>query len=78
MALAVDPCDGDNVYVVCYTSAFGHAAKTIFRSTDRGETWHDITYNLAPTSVGAVSVDPHDGYVYIRSFSGTWRLPPPD
>jgi hypothetical protein len=55
----------------------GHA-NGIFRSVDKGGTWKNITGNLGPEiNINAVHVHPHDGYVYIATSHGTWRLPPP-
>jgi photosystem II stability/assembly factor-like uncharacterized protein len=75
--VAVDPNDPNIVYAAGWTGAWGHVDEAIFRSTDKGVTWHGITYNLAPTNVGTVSVNPHDGYVHVGTMHGTWKFPPP-
>ncbi|MCC6220921.1 MAG: hypothetical protein IT291_06750 [Deltaproteobacteria bacterium] len=74
--VAVDPRNGDNVYLTSWSGAWGHG-QGIFRSTDKGLSWQNIAYNLAPINVGSVSVNPHNSYVYIGTMHGTWKLPPP-
>jgi len=77
-AIAIDPNHPNIVYAGRWIGFRGHA-NGIFRSTDYGETWENITYNLGPEfSIDDISINPHDGYVYIGSSHGTWRLPPPD
>lgn len=75
--VAVDPRDGNNIYIASYTSAYGHTNEAIFRSTDRGMSWQNITYNLSPISIASVAVNPHNSNIYIGSAHGTWKLPPP-
>ncbi len=75
--VAVDPNDANIVYAASWTGAWGHVDEAIFRSTDKGISWHGITHNRAPINVGAISVNPHDGYVHVGTMHGTWKLQPP-
>lgn len=43
---------------------------------DGGETWQDITYNLARIG-GTLKVNPHTGELFRGSLYGTWILPAP-
>ncbi len=75
--LAVDPTRPNIVYAGqnhCWEGRSGG----ISRSTDSGMTWEDITGNLGPwLTVWGLSVNPHDGTVFVSTDYGTWRLPRP-
>lgn len=72
----VDPKNPNIVYVGIYT--FGtNSNKSVFRSTDGGNTFADISSNLSSQSVNTISVNPHNSYVYVASAAGTYKLPPP-
>ncbi|MBI5043430.1 MAG: hypothetical protein HZC10_06310 [Nitrospirae bacterium] len=74
--VAVDPMHPEVVYTGRWAPGKGHS-NGIFRSTDYGKTWQNISYNLGDITIWSVSVSPHDGTVYIGSSHGTWKLPPP-
>lgn len=75
--VAVDPNHPEVVYTGRWAPGKGHS-NGIFRSTNYGNTWENITYNLEqPFSVWSISVSPHDGTVHLGSSHGTWKLPPP-
>jgi photosystem II stability/assembly factor-like uncharacterized protein len=75
--VAVDPKHPNVVYTGRWAPGTGHS-NGIFRSTDYGETWKNITNNLdLPFTVWSLSVSPHDGTVYVGSSHGTWKLSPP-
>jgi len=75
--VAIDPRHPKVVYGGRWFAFCGHA-NGIFRSKDYGASWENITAGLGPEfTTWAVSVSPHDGYVYLGSSHGTWRLPPP-
>ena len=74
--ITVDPKHPNVVYAGKTLRTEGHT-NGIFRSIDYGKTWKNITYNLGPEfTATAISVNPHNGYVFISSNLGTWRLPP--
>lgn len=75
--VAVDPRHPEVVYTGKCAPGKGHS-NGIFRSTDYGASWQNITYNLGPDiTVWSISVSPHDGTVYLGSSHGTWKLTPP-
>jgi photosystem II stability/assembly factor-like uncharacterized protein len=75
--VTIDPKHPNVVYAGRWITFHGHA-NGIFRSQDYGASWENITHNLGPEfTPWAVSANPHDGYVYIGSSHGTWKLPPP-
>jgi len=75
--VCVDPTHANVVYVSKWCPWLGHS-NGIFRSEDYGETWKNITYNLGPEMTAwAISVSPNDGYVYIGTSHGSWKLSPP-
>jgi autotransporter-associated beta strand protein len=77
--LAVDPGNRDTVYLV--SKKFG--LSKVLLSTDAGQTWTDITFNLPNIPTWAVAVDPRtdsptklgQGTVYIGNDNGVWQLP---
>lgn len=75
--LTIDPNHPNVIYAGRWISFKGHA-NGIFRSLDFGKTWENITYNLGPEfTTWAISVNPNNGYVYLGSSHGTWKLPQP-
>ncbi len=78
LTVATDPNNADIVYAGTRASWKGQS-NGVFRSTDGGNTWSNITNDTFGTMfyVKSISVRPHNSYVYISSYSGTWKLPPP-
>jgi hypothetical protein len=63
---------------VVYATLHGHGVvPLVFRSTNSGATWSDITYNKFRQSQEGLNINPHSGEVMIGGCSGTWVLPPP-
>jgi len=76
--ITVDPGNPDIVYAGNWIAFRGHS-NGVFRSLDAGNTWENITYNLGPEfTPWALSVNPHNGGLYVGSSHGTWKLPPPE
>ena len=76
--IEVDPNNANTIYVGMKHSWVGQA-NGVFRSTDSGNTWENITYNLGPEfNVWALAVNPYNSCVYVGSSNGTWKLPPPN
>ncbi len=72
--ITVDPTEPNVVYAGRVVNIYGEA-NGIFGSTDYGNTWKNITYNLGPEfTTWAISVNPHNERVYIGSSLGTWYL----
>lgn len=77
MSIAIDPNNDQVVYVANLTGIRGHDDKSIFRSVDGGLSWQTINFNLDDNSINNVSVNPHNSYVYVGTWGGIWKLPPP-
>ncbi len=76
-SIAIDPRHPNVVYAARWIAFRGHA-NGVFRSLDYGQSWEDVTFNLdSEFTPWSISVNPHNGCVYIGSSHGTWRLPPP-
>ncbi|MEK7234281.1 MAG: putative Ig domain-containing protein [Elusimicrobiota bacterium] len=75
-SIAIDP-NNSNVVYVGNSAIGGHDDKTIFRSTDGGATWETINFNLNNFGINGVVVNPIDSYVYVGTWGGIWKLPPP-
>ncbi|MGR3318908.1 MAG: WD40/YVTN/BNR-like repeat-containing protein [Candidatus Anammoxibacter sp.] len=76
-SVAVDPNNPNIIYAGKWIGDKGHA-NGVFMSTDYGETWGNITYNLGPEfTPWAISVNPNTGDVYVGSSHGTWFISPP-
>ena len=76
-SVTVDPNNPNVVYAGQY-SAYKGASNGVFRSTDSGATWSNISGNLTTWfTPNCLIVNPFDSYVYVGSFFGTWKLAPP-
>ncbi len=76
-AVKVDPNNPDVVYAGNYAAWTG-MSNGVFRSTDKGLTWTNINGNIGKyININSISINPFNSYVYIGSFAGTWKLPPP-
>lgn len=74
LGIAIDPNRPNIVYAGKWNIDRGHS-NGVFRSTDFGRTWEDITFNLGPEfTPWAIAVNPHDGRVFIGSSHGTHTL----
>jgi photosystem II stability/assembly factor-like uncharacterized protein len=75
-SIAVDPTRPEVIYAG-QNEAWKGIARGIFRSTDRGNSWKNISLNLGPDlTVWAITVSPHDGTVWLATDYGNWKLPP--
>ena len=70
--VAVDP----NNPSVIYAGMFASGVPAVFRTTDSGENWEDISNNLSRIG-GTLKVNPHTGELYRGSIFGTWIFPAP-
>ncbi|MCF6310840.1 MAG: hypothetical protein L3J39_00155 [Verrucomicrobiales bacterium] len=72
--VAVDPRHPEVVYAGQNHSWRG-LARGIFRSTDSGSSWKNISGNLGPDlNVWSIAVSPHDSTVWLGTDYGNWRL----
>jgi autotransporter-associated beta strand protein len=71
--IEVDPADRDTVYVVRGT--FDATGRKVFKSTDAGQSWTDLTFNLPDLPVYKLVLDPRTGDVYVGTEDGVWLLP---
>jgi autotransporter-associated beta strand protein len=83
-AIAVDPGNRDTIYIVTNQFAGVTGKARVFRSTDAGQTWTDISAGLPDLPAWTIAVDPRtdnpttlgQGTVYIGNDDGVWqRLP---
>jgi photosystem II stability/assembly factor-like uncharacterized protein len=75
-SIAVDPTHPEVIYAG-QNEAWKGVARGIFRSTDGGRSWKNISLNLGPDlTVWAITVSPHDGTVWLATDYGNWKLPP--
>ncbi len=69
--IAVDPRNRDVVYVV----RAGFGGNHVFKTTNAGRTWVNISGNLPDLPTYKVVVDPRNGDVYIGNDNGVYHLP---
>lgn len=76
--LAVDPSDEEIVYVTLSGFRYDSYLPHVYRSTDGGENWEDISGDLPDAPVNDIIVDPSvDSTIYIATDFGvyaTWNL----
>jgi autotransporter-associated beta strand protein len=72
-SITVDPRDRDTIYVVLQNRIGG--GNFIYRSTDAGQNWTDITGTLPDVPLWRLVVDPRDGTLYVGTDDGVWFLP---
>jgi hypothetical protein len=72
-SIALDRFDANLIYV----SLFMWGTPNVFRSTDRGATWSDISGNV-PSLDGVLFVHPLTSDLFFGSSHGTHVLPPPE
>jgi photosystem II stability/assembly factor-like uncharacterized protein len=71
--IAVDPNDNS----IIYAGILASGVSNVWRSTNYGNTWEDVSYNLPRIEMQAMAVNPHTGELFVGSGVGTWILPPP-
>src|SRR5262249_23323624 len=64
--LLIDPTNSSNVYAVRNASGGAH----VFRSTNGGSTWTNISGNLPVEATHAIALDPRNGTLYVGNESG--------
>jgi hypothetical protein len=71
--ITLDPRYPNIIYVGMISPGIPH----LWRSTDSGETWEDITGNSPRVGASALRVHPLTGDIMQGTCYGTWILPPP-
>lgn len=61
--VVVDDADEDRVFV-CFAGTSGGAANSVWRSTNGGDAWTDISGDLPDISMNALALDPNDSNTY--------------
>jgi large repetitive protein len=69
----VDPRNRDTAYVVIQGNV-SSGNNFIFKTTDAGQNWIDITGNLPDVPFWRVVIDPRDGTLYLGTDQGIWAL----
>ena len=77
--VAIDPTDADVVYAIFggFDLQTPDTPGHVFHSTDGGQTWDDISYNLpdAPLAAGVVDARSQYAGMYVGGALGVWILP---
>jgi len=74
--IVVDPNNSNYVYIGKASPHLGHS-NGVFMSTDKGENWKKITSDLGSNiNLTALSVNPHNGFVYLGSSTGNYKYDP--
>ncbi|GGJ79995.1 hypothetical protein GCM10010123_07320 [Pilimelia anulata] len=71
-AVAVDPASADTAYVTVSGYRSGEAGAHVFRTTDGGRTWANISGNLPDTPVNDVVLDPVTKGLHIATDVGVY------
>lgn len=72
--VAIDPMRPLILYAGSRPSSDFGQGNGVFRSTDGGGTWTNITANLGPElTPWGLTVSPYDGTVYVATSQGTWK-----
>src|SRR5207248_866533 len=69
--IVVDPRNRDTAYVV-NSNGPGMVGNRVFRTTDAGQTWLDITANLPDLPTWSMAVDPRSGALYVGTEMGVY------
>jgi hypothetical protein len=72
--VAIDPTDEETVYATFSGYRAGEDAAHVFKTTDGGETWTNISGNLPNAPVNDVVVDEARGTLYVGSDVGVYYL----
>jgi hypothetical protein len=72
--VAIDPTDEDTVYATFSGFRNGEDAAHVFRTTNGGTTWNDISGNLPNAPVNDVVIDKERSTVYVGSDVGVFYL----
>src|SRR5439155_6323892 len=69
--IEVDPTNRDTVYAV--RSGFDGAGRKVYKSTDAGRTWTDLTRNLPDQPVWKLVLVPRTHAHYVVTEHGVWH-----
>ncbi|MDZ7362597.1 MAG: T9SS type A sorting domain-containing protein [candidate division KSB1 bacterium] len=72
--VAVDPKNADVAYVTFSGLKWDSPQPHVFRTTDRGKTWQDISSNLPDAPVNVIVVDPaYSNFLYVGTDVGAYH-----
>ncbi|OHB60455.1 MAG: hypothetical protein A2Y12_16400 [Planctomycetes bacterium GWF2_42_9] len=71
--IAIDPTHPEIIYAATYSAGL----PCVFRTTDGGSHWQDISSNLPRLGGSSIAVNPHTGELFKGSAAGTWIFPAP-
>jgi photosystem II stability/assembly factor-like uncharacterized protein len=72
--VAVDPKNADVAYVTFSGLKWDSPQPHVFRTTDRGKTWQDISSNLPEAPVNVIVVDPaYSNFLYVGTDVGAYH-----
>jgi photosystem II stability/assembly factor-like uncharacterized protein len=75
-AVTIDPNRPEVLYAGKWSAGRG-SSNGVFRSTDSGASWVNISANLGPDlEIASIFVSPLDSTVLIGTYLGTWKLVP--
>jgi photosystem II stability/assembly factor-like uncharacterized protein len=72
--IAVDPLDEQTAYATFSGYRAGETASHVFKTTDGGETWKDISGNLPNAPVNDIVIDHHNSTVIVGGDVGIYHL----
>jgi len=70
--VATDPADENILYVTYSGFRWDEPIPYVFRSTDQGATWQDISGNLPQLPVNAIAIDPLDRTIIVGTDAGVF------
>lgn len=70
--VAADPTDANTIYVTLSGFRWDEPIPYVFRSTDLGATWQDISGNLPQLPVNAIAIDPENGTIIVGTDAGVF------
>lgn len=71
-SITVDPTNRDIVYVT--VANFNSSGRKVFKSTDAGRSWSDITGNLPNVPTWSMTIDPRSNDLYVGNDVGVYVL----
>jgi len=70
--VATDPTDENVIYVTLSGFRWDEPIPYVFKSTDQGATWQDISGNLPQLPVNAIAIDPQDHTIIVGTDAGVF------
>jgi len=74
-SVVVDPTDRDTVYVTIKPASGTAGSDQVWRSTDAGLVWEDISAGLPDSPANSLAIDPRSGNIYVGTDVGLYMRP---